>query len=1000
MTRSARFAPLLLALFAAACEAAPPPQVAKVEPPPVPPPPPIPPARWIEAGGATAVGPDLDNGTLLLLGGRRGVVKKDGALALETQPSPEPLQEVIEVATSKGRKLIARSAHGVYRFDDPLAAPVPLARSDGRLMRLGAGPGVIAVWTSGSDLPAIISVEDGSPAQASLRLPEMPLRALSFLDDKRGAGVFEGAGLAVTTDGGATWKPAVGASPSDAIRIGGLRRRGDAIYGYTYTDGPDGPIDIDAARIGALEHRAAPAGEAPILRWIRRTGRDPIEVAATLGVDASPGKGALIASHGMVARVDPETGSLLELVEFAKGKWLNPCYVGGGPKAAWIGCGLSPDETDLYDPFGVLRVTLNEEPIKLGKPEIARNGDVEMRASPSGALMLFGPCHNDEDGQACARQSDGSFKTLRSDAELLERGTGPLLDGRIVILRGVSDGDNAPEPDPAQRALSGPDNDPPAKGLHFGAIDATGRERVLGNIPFTLSRGFVRVQSPIQEGADKTLRAVIEDGTGPHVVMWGGGRETATVVKVPDATVARIHGLHGIAIGESKLYASSDGGATWAEIPAPLRVMAEAREVADEPSAVFVSDVGAKIGSALRIGWGPTPEAANKPNTEEGDVKIGGAVLAVKKPQQPGKERKLVCSSEGPAQGVPPLIGSSQIKTLLASPAAPKGTKRETSTFSSGRSGMMETVALLEEDGPDKRGEGPAKWTFKWHDAAELGGRVRSATLTPPKGASFGTNLRYASSSGAKAIFSVRSGGKYYLGRVAGTGKVTLLEVSTDLTPLNDVVFGSDKAEVLAWMRDTNLVVWVKDEAPRTIGQISVHPVRTLGEPTKEGVPVLLGSHDWSILRTFPIPTWDKGSDRPPAAPPPAIDGWARTPLLRRDLGSLPACGPKSKGGKLWLNRTSLRAEVDGNTESGYPAVYEVRYAAGEACVTSIAAPLSPVRGGSPRIQDDRKKKPAATSGPVAFVRADVAGKRAEGGDRGTPPAAVRRLKCSLDEMQ
>src|SRR5262245_33246553 len=267
------------------CGGAPPPpkEIAHVEPP-APAAPPLPPSRWIETGGATAVGPVLPEGTLVLLAGRRAMVGKDGAMQTEKAPSPEALQEIIVIPTASGQRLLARGTDTIYRLDDPLGAPRPLVRLDHSISRFGAGPGVVAVWTSRSDLPTFLDVETGKPKPLS-SLPEPPLRAIAFLDQKRGAAVFEAAGLAVTSDGGASWKLTADPGGGESLRMNGLRRRGDALRAYAYADGPDAAIDIGAMRVSALEQPQAPPNEAPLLRWIRLTGRDPLDAAVSGGIE-------------------------------------------------------------------------------------------------------------------------------------------------------------------------------------------------------------------------------------------------------------------------------------------------------------------------------------------------------------------------------------------------------------------------------------------------------------------------------------------------------------------------------------------------------------------------------------------------------------------------------------------------------------------------------------------------------------------------------------------
>src|SRR5262249_10633076 len=145
----------LVVLALAACgtppAVAPPPKPIDLPPPPAPPAPPA--ARWTESVGATFVGPEVDGGTLVVLGGRRALVAKDGAVTAETAPSPEPIEEIIEVPSKSGaRKLVARTTHGVVRLDDPLGAPAPIAHAERVINKLGSAPGVVAIWGSDSDL--------------------------------------------------------------------------------------------------------------------------------------------------------------------------------------------------------------------------------------------------------------------------------------------------------------------------------------------------------------------------------------------------------------------------------------------------------------------------------------------------------------------------------------------------------------------------------------------------------------------------------------------------------------------------------------------------------------------------------------------------------------------------------------------------------------------------------------------------------------------------------
>src|SRR6202008_1895011 len=107
------------------------------------------------------------------------------------------------------------------------------------------------------------------------------------------------------------------------------------------------------------------------------------------------------------------------------------CHSARQGDAAWFACALAEGtQGDLYDPFGILRVPLGPSPLAIDKPVLQRNGSAELRASPSGGLMFTAPCRADEEANACVRQPDGTWASIRADLDPIERGFGPLADGR------------------------------------------------------------------------------------------------------------------------------------------------------------------------------------------------------------------------------------------------------------------------------------------------------------------------------------------------------------------------------------------------------------------------------------------------------------------------------------------------------------------------------------------------------------------------------------------
>lgn len=994
---------LLASLVVGGCAGAPTPHALHVvEQPeaPLPPPPPTFAARWVESGGATLVGPTVGDATLVLLGGRRALVGRDGALRNEAVPCPEPLLELIEIpsaADGAPGRLVGRGAHGVYRFDDPLGAPVALARSGHDLARLGALPDLVAVWTTRSDLPHFLDVSTGRPREFG-GLPKLPLRAVTFTDARRGAAIFEAVGLVTSADGGASWKLAEAATPGDALRMNGLRRRGDALRAFTYAEGPEAAVDAAAAKLAAIEPPALPArGAPPWLRWIQVTGRDPLEAAASSGIDLGP-RGALVASHGLLARVDVTTGAILELVEFAHGQWMTACSaaaVGGG---ALIACALSEDQggADLFDPFGVLRVTTSD-PLHVDRPMVIRNGDVELRSSPSGGAMLLGSCAPVGDGEVCVRQSDGKWLSLRPEIELGNRGVGALADGRIAFLRGLTDADVAPDASPDLHAQKG-DDEAPIRRLHTATLDAAGHERAYGSITLPEGREFTRVESPIEEDDNHTLHLVIEAGEELFAVSQPPGNEAAEVQPLAHMHAARIHAGRGIAVGDGRVLASPDGGTTWSEVPVSERVLAPLREgLTADPNEIAVSAVGARIGADLRLGWGP-PSAAPAPPS----ALFAPLLDEPSAPVAPG-DRLLSCAVSGASTSLSPLLGATQIKALFGRAPPRLGVRRETSAWSSGRAAMLDTLALLEEEGDSARGSRPKSWTLRWFDPTEIGAKTRSLTRpsegedasAPPWGAS----LRFAAAKGARALFALHAGGRYLLVRTKPGGGSETAAIAPDQMPLGEVVFGTDKGDAIAWMHESDLIVWIAGESPRSIAQVAAHAGRWLGQPTRDGVPMLQGGPDWAITRALPIPPLDKLRSATPAKPaPPTLDGWTRAANLRDDVGSFPACGAAPPGASYQVQRSFVSVRVDGVEHRSSTALYDVRVNGATACVAGVSALLTPTRRAVAALPTTRSAKPAAKGeGEVAFVRIDLVGKRAEGGDRGTTAAKVHRLACVLE---
>src|SRR5262249_6028544 len=158
---------------------------------------------------------------------------------------------------------------------------------------------------------------------------------------------------------------------------------------------------------------------------------------------------------------------------------------------------------------------------------------------------------------------------------------------------------------------------------------------------------------------------------------------------------ARLHAGFGLAIGDDKVISSVDGGASWADAPAPRRAreaIAHAGNALEESGVFAISEVGAKVDAALRVGWGPG---------DQRDEPVPSPAVPLPRRGEPPRanDQALACTAAAGAEsGTPPLAGLNQAKTLLGSKApAPKGTKREASAAPTGRFGMLDAIAVFEE---------------------------------------------------------------------------------------------------------------------------------------------------------------------------------------------------------------------------------------------------------------------------------------------------------------
>ncbi len=1020
----------LAALLLTACPPPPPPPPPKVEAPPAQPsepaPPPLAASRWLEAKGNTLVGPELPEGTLALVGGRRVLVTRDGTAKPETVPAPEGLNGFAEVVTASGaRKVVAYSDHAVYRLDDVLGELKTLARTDGEIWKISAGPGVVAVWDFDSDVARFIDVESGQ-LKTLANMPAVPANGMAFKNAKEGAAVFEAVGLALTTDGGATWKPAGETMKGDAMRVIDLKLRGDGVYASMGYGRSEVPIDFAQGKLGSAVEPQIPANEASLLKWVRRTERDPLAEAAQTGILMPSGE-ALVAASGMLARVDLKTGLVSEVVDVA-GEDARACYLARAGDTAWLGCSLPESESseEFYDAFGVYKISLGGGKIAPERPVVKRSGDVELRTSPSGGVMLLGGCGAEGGSdEMCVRQPDGKWVGVQMSMDPWERGAGPLADGRVAYLRGLYEGEEPPEDVAPQAAPEGePAEGEPTEGRRVWvvAMDARGKEQTLATISLPPGSVDMAIRGYLQEDGDKRLHAVLFSGEeGPGVLIAPPGKTPVELQRVAGANGVKLFGNFGIAFGGGKLLGTTDGGATWGELTAPRRLLDMIGGGGDEGEGgdyggyygddyFTVSDAGFRAEQFVRVGWG-----APEPLPEERQPTGGITLQRRAQPPTPGPERAAVCTTDGAGQGAAPLAGTYQTQDFFVKGQPAKGTKRKVSTAPGGRFGMLDVIGAMVLEGPDKPATPPAKWIFHWFDPAELGGKAKSVSAPAPKDASWDPNVRSVAASGSRAIFSLRSNGKNYVVRTKGAG-IETVEVPLELMPSMEVVFGTEKGAPIVWTSGNQIVAWLEGEQPRVIASITGRSLRALGQPTKDGVPILLTSTSWSLAKVLPIPVADKKDKNAKAAPHGQsiwLEGWTPIANYRRDLGRWPACGKSPKGFRVVSSRYSGSANIDGTEESTQMAAYDLRVNGNEVCAAGMIQFLSPL-GYRPPPQPKDAKTPAkpggVVPGPAAFLRYDLVGAKAEGGERGLlkeppkgqpkPPPMVRKLACKYDEKK
>src|SRR5262249_12484791 len=157
------------------------------------------------------------------------------------------------------------------------------------------------------------------------------------------------------------------------------------------------------------------------------------------------------------------------------------------------------------------------------------------------------------EGNACVKQRDGSFRTVRSDVELGPRAAGPLARGQVAFLRGLEEGDVSAEGSPPAHTSTA------ARSIRVMVIDETGKERAFA--PPIPVRGYLRVLSPIEEDADKALHFLLGDQDEALSFIVQEGRESGAPLRLVGVREGRLRAGVGMAVTDRQMMATVDGGA-------------------------------------------------------------------------------------------------------------------------------------------------------------------------------------------------------------------------------------------------------------------------------------------------------------------------------------------------------------------------------------------------------------------------------------------------------
>jgi hypothetical protein len=893
------------------------------------------------------VGPKLAGGTLVLLGGRRALLGADGSAKTPERPGPT-LREIALVPLAKGSVLVGLDTDGLlHRFDEPLGEGVVLGRVPRAWGRtLGSAPGKVVVFPPGQSHP--LAVDVATKTTAELASPAgLPPRDVEFVDGRRGAAIVGDYGVAVTTDGGATWTLAAG-QPPERDRPTELEHDGERIFARR--DRRVAEVDVDKAALGVLSLAAPSESDPATVRFLARTLVDPLALAATDGLRIDERR-ALVGAAGRFATIDLATGVVLELESFAS-ELTKPCdAVRWSTTEALFVCGLGEGRRPAEE-TGVFAVELARGGKGARRVGTTPSQRVEARSSGSGATLLSVFDKKEVSLSRVTPEAIAPAITLPAEAGL-EGGVGPTRDGLVAL---ATEG--------ATPALV--------------RLDEKGKKKS----EVTLPEPVDAIDGFVEENADGSLQAFVRKG--PAVLSLHVTRDgKATLTPMLESYTAH-HG-RGLTVSTSPpaLRVTVDGGATWADAPLPVPPSAEKRP-ARVTRQLAASEVGLRLGDWLRVGWGePAPFEPRGAHLDAGELK---------RPTRPSKAaHELSCTLGASAAGPAVLGADAKLFEQAVATKTPvkKGSQRRIE--STRQPGAFPVVVALEEEAPAapelrtldvKHEPAPTAWKLSWVDGTELAPRIRTASVKVPAGARWGTSLVSVAAEGERLLAGLSSGGKRYLVR-ARAGQAELVELKPESAPsgADPVAFGQGRDELSTWAHQGRVLTWKKGGAPLLSGTAPKSVALELGTPAADGtITALVGLDGLARALSF-APPRDEADAR--ATTLPRFDAYKEVSWGAADVPALAPCDRKSAGPIFVLSAAAPVVVLEGGRRGTRAASYRVRFDGTKACLAGVTVKL------------DATSVPALSTATStdAVLRFDFGQRKADASQLGEKPKTFA-LKC------